>query len=44
MASILIVDDSSFMRGKLRAILNKENRTIQEAEDGIKGFTLPRFQ
>lgn len=44
MASILIVDDSSFMRGKLRAILNKENHTIQEAEDGIKGLQLASSQ
>ena len=44
MASILIVDDSSFMRGKLRAILKKENHTIQEADDGIKGLQLASSQ
>lgn len=40
MASILIIDDSSFMRGKLRAILKKENHTIEEAGDGVKGLQL----
>jgi CheY-like chemotaxis protein len=40
MASILIIDDSSFTRGKLRAILKKENHTIEEADDGIKGLQL----
>lgn len=40
MASILIIDDSSFMRGKLRAILKKENHTIEEADDGVKGLQL----
>lgn len=44
MASILIVDDSSFMRGKLRAILKKENHTIQEADEGIKGLQLASSQ
>ncbi|HYQ48706.1 MAG TPA: response regulator [Thermodesulfovibrionales bacterium] len=44
MASILIVDDSSFMRGKLRAILKKENHTIQEADDGIRGLQLASSQ
>ena len=44
MASILIIDDSSFMRGKLRAILKKENHTIQEADDGIKGLQLASSQ
>lgn len=40
MASILIIDDSSFMRGKLRAILHKENHAVVEADDGIKGLQL----
>lgn len=40
MASILIIDDSSFMRGKLRAILKKENHIIEEADDGVKGLQL----
>jgi CheY-like chemotaxis protein len=44
MASILIVDDSSFMRGKLRAILKKENHTIQEADEGVKGLQLASSQ
>ena len=44
MASILIIDDSSYMRGKIRTILKKENHTIQEAEDGIKGLQLATSQ
>ncbi len=40
MASILIIDDSAFMRGKLRSILNKENHTIEEADNGVKGLQL----
>jgi CheY-like chemotaxis protein len=44
MASILIIDDSSYMRGKIRTILKKENHIIQEAEDGIKGLYLATSQ
>lgn len=40
MASILIIDDSSFMRGKLRAMLKRENYIIEEAHDGFKGLQL----
>lgn len=40
MASILIIDDSSYMRGKIRTILKSENHEIFEAADGIQGLQL----
>ncbi|MDA8084282.1 MAG: response regulator [Nitrospiraceae bacterium] len=40
MASILIIDDSSFMRGKIRNILKTDNHDIVEAADGMKGLQI----
>lgn len=40
MAHILIIDDSAYMRGKIREILQMEGHEIQEAPDGIKGLQL----
>jgi len=40
MASILIIDDSSYMRGKIRTILKSENHEIFEAADGMKGLQM----
>ncbi len=40
MAHILIIDDSSFMRGKLRSILARENHSIEEADNGILGLQM----
>jgi CheY-like chemotaxis protein len=38
MASILIIDDSMFMRKKLSSVLQTVKHDIFEAEDGIKGL------
>jgi CheY-like chemotaxis protein len=40
MAAILIIDDSSYMRGKIRTILKSQNHEIFEAADGIKGLQM----
>lgn len=40
MASILIIDDSSYMRGKIRNILTSDNHEIFEAADGMKGLQM----
>ncbi|MBA4371532.1 MAG: response regulator [Thermodesulfovibrio sp.] len=40
MASILIIDDSSYMRGKIRTILKSANHEIFEAADGMKGLQM----
>lgn len=38
MALILIIDDSAYMRGKIRDILKVDGHEILEASDGIKGL------
>lgn len=40
MALILIIDDSSYMRGKIRDILLREGHEVREAPDGIKGLQM----
>ncbi|TAN40202.1 MAG: response regulator [Nitrospirae bacterium] len=42
MASVLIIDDSMFMRNKLSAVLKTRGHEIVEAEDGIKGLQAAR--
>jgi CheY-like chemotaxis protein len=44
MASILIIDDSAYMRGKIRSILKKASHSIQEAEDGVTGIQMASAQ
>ncbi|MHB8882215.1 MAG: response regulator [Thermodesulfovibrionales bacterium] len=44
MASVLIIDDSMFMRNKLSAVLKTRSYEIVEAEDGIKGLQAARKQ
>lgn len=38
MATILIVDDSAYMRGMVRGILKMDGYKVVEAEDGAKGL------
>ena len=40
MALILIIDDSAYMRGKIRDMLKVDGYEILEASDGIKGLQI----
>jgi CheY-like chemotaxis protein len=40
MALILIIDDSTFMRGRIRSILKEEGHEILEAENGLNGLQM----
>lgn len=40
MALILIIDDSLYMRGKIKDILKADGHEIIEASDGIKGLQM----
>jgi len=40
MALILVIDDSAYMRGKIRTILMVDGHETVEAADGIKGLQL----
>ncbi len=40
MANILIIDDSAYMRGKLKALLGKKQHTVTEADNGVSGLQL----
>jgi CheY-like chemotaxis protein len=42
MAAILIIDDSSYMRSKIRSILKSDGYDILEAENGYKGLQMIR--
>ena len=44
MARILTIDDSSFQRMKVRAILKAEGHEVLEAENGRDGLDMIRFQ
>jgi len=37
---VLIIDDSSYMRGKVRALLKDDNFEIDEAENGMKALQM----
>jgi CheY-like chemotaxis protein len=40
MSVILIVDDSAYMRGKIRSILKKDNYEILETDNGLEGLKM----
>jgi len=40
MALILIIDDSSYMRGKICSILKLDGHKILEADNGLKGLQM----
>lgn len=40
MASILIIDDSLYMRGKISTILKMDGYEILEADNGLKGLQM----
>ena len=40
MPLILIIDDSSYMRGKIKNILKEDDYVILEAENGLKGLQM----
>jgi CheY-like chemotaxis protein len=42
MSLILIIDDSSYMRSRIRGALNAEGYDILEAENGYKGLQMIR--
>lgn len=40
MASILIIDDSAFMRTRIREAVQKDGHTVMEASDGLTGLQM----
>ena len=40
MANILVIDDENSIRRSLKEILEFENHTVDEAEDGEAGYNL----